>query len=121
MKSFLLTVAGITLGVASVFSQDDSSRYIFGLPVDADTVQDFPNHDFRPENDARPVPVYALPAEVRESLNEPQYEGWQDSTVYFQENTGLYLVPVKYANGIKIFGLNANGEPVTYDEVDGSR
>lgn len=118
MKSLLLTLAGIILSVASVFSQDDSTRYIFGIPVEADSVQDFPDQDFRPENQARPVPVNALPAEVRESLNAPQYQGWQDSTVYFQENTGLYIVPVRYEKGIRIFGLNAKGEPVTYDEVD---
>lgn len=118
MRSILLSFAVVMLCTAAAFSQDDSTRYIFGIPVDAnDTVPDFPDVDFEPVNDLRPVAPYALPVEVREALKDPLYAGWQDSTIYFQKNTGLYLVPVKYEHGIKTFGLTAHGKPVTYEDV----
>jgi hypothetical protein len=115
----LLTAAIITLSSREVLSQDDSTRYIFGLPVsDDDTARQFPERDHVPPKRIKPVGVAALPPEVREALEtEKQYKGWQDSTVYLDLNTGLYIVPIKHRTGIRIFGINEKGEPVTYDEV----
>lgn len=114
----IATIMIILSGAFESFAQDDSIRYINGMPVNADdTVRHFPQNDFSPENNLQPVPAVALPDEVRETLKQELYEGWQDSIVYYQKNTELYLVPVKYENGVKIFGLNARGESVTYDEV----
>jgi hypothetical protein len=119
-RMILIIAAIITLSAGNVFSQDDSARYIFGIPVrsDDDTARSFPARDYVPPKKIKPVGVAALPAEVREALEtEEQYTGWQDSTVYLDLNTGLYIVPIKHRTGVKIFGLNKKGEPVTYDEV----
>jgi len=106
-------------GGANVFAQSDSTRYINGLPVsEDDTVQQFPRNDLGPSNKLIPLTAKQLPPSVLEALEEKaQYQGWQDSTVYFEKNTGLYIVPVKYEEGVKIFGLNENGKPVTFSEV----
>jgi hypothetical protein len=120
MKRMVFTLAAIMVLVySSAFSQGDSTLYINGLPVsEDDTVQQFPAQEVPPTDKLKPVGVPQLPDEVREALEEQsQYSGWRDSTIYFEENTGLYLVPVKYEGGVRIFGLDENGEPVTYDEV----
>lgn len=112
-------MAALGFAVTAVFSQADSTRYINGLPVsEDDTVQQFPQADLGPKNKLTAVPVNKLPSRLLEVLeSEDQYKGWQDSTIYFEKNTGLYLVPVKYKEGVKIFGLSENGDPVTFDEI----
>ena len=119
-KSIVFVLATVTwLCAVNVFAQDDSTRYIFGLPVnDDDSVGRFPDSDRAPVNVIIPVAAHELPGSLREVLEaEDQYEGWQDSTVYLQKNTGIYLVPIRNDKRVKIFGLNEKGDPVTYDET----
>src|SRR3989337_3846222 len=102
-KCFFCIAAFLFAGATSVFSQEDSTQYINGLPVsEYDTVQQFLPGDLEPKNRLTEVPPNALPSAVLEALKkEDQYKGWQDSTVYFESNTGLYLVPVKTNGGGK--------------------
>ena len=118
-RIFAIAATLICLSAGKVLAQDDSTRYIFGLPVsEDDTARQFPVRDLAPKNTRTPVNASALPQSLLEILDrEPQYEGWRDSTVYFDKNTGLYLVPVRYEQDVRIFGLNENGRPVTYDDV----
>lgn len=117
--SKMLISAVLFFATLVAYGQDDSTRYIHGLPVsEDDTARQFPPRDLQPQNKILPMPPYRLPEEVQEALKtEEQYKGWRDTVIYFQENTGLYLVPIKYSEGVKIFGLNENGNAVTYDEV----
>jgi hypothetical protein len=118
-KTIITIVAFILFSGATGYAQADSTRYIRGLPVsDDDTARQFPQEDLEPQDKIMVVPPYKLPSEVREALeNQPQYQGWQDSTVYFDKNTRLYIVPVKNNEGIELYGLNENGEPVTFNVV----
>ena len=101
------------------FAQD-STRYINGLPVsEDDTTQQFlKDRDLEPKNRLTVVPADQLPVKLRDELDsDEQYAGWRDSSVYFDANTEIYHVPVKYAEGVKIFGMKENGDPVTFREV----
>lgn len=117
-RTFCVAAALLLLGVFPALGQDDSTRYIHGIPVsDDDTVRNFPQRDRDPHNRHRPLSVSDLPSGLRKILDEePQYDGWRDSTVYYEVNTGLYIVPVKYDGGIKIFGLQEDGNAVTYSD-----
>ena len=119
MRNILLGAALLLSSATAVCAQEDSTRYIFGLPVtEDDTAGQVVTNDLEPKNRYTPVPANDLPEKLRNVLqNEEQYRGWQDSTVYLERNTGLYLVPVKYDEGVKLFGFNANGHPVTYNEI----
>lgn len=99
--------------------QEDSTRYINGLPVTADdSVSEVPPADQWPYNKLTPVKSAALPAGVRHTLeNNSQYQGWQDTTIYHDRQAGLYMVPLRDKDGIRIYGLNKNGDPVTFSEV----
>ena len=118
-KKILVIAAFFLFGSTAVFSQSDSTRYINGLPVsEDDTARQAPQTDFTPANKRVPVAEAYLPAELREVLDEEEiYRGWQDTTIYFERNTGLYIVPIRYSEGVKIFGLTKDGEPVTFSEV----
>lgn len=119
-RSIVITAAIIWLISAKTFAQNDSTRYINGLPVsEDDTARQFLDKtDLEPKNSLGPVSISQLPQKLRDALEKgDQYDGWKDSTIYFEKNTGLYHVPVKYSEGVKIFGLNENGDPVTFREV----
>ena len=118
MKGNALLIAAL-LASAPLFAQNDSTIYRFGLPItEDDTAEQFLQSDRIPRNEWRAVPLRELPEKVLEAITEEdQYEGWRDSTVYFEKNTGLYLVPVQREDGVRIYGLNENGNPVTFDMI----
>jgi hypothetical protein len=120
MAKILVCTAAFVLAISEVvFSQDDSTRYINGLPVtEDDTVRQFPQDDLEPKTVLMPMQNTDLPPRLLRVLEtEAQYRGWQDSIIYLEKNTGLYQIPVKYPGGVKIFGLNKNGDPVTFRDV----
>lgn len=103
---------------SAVYAQRDSTRYIFGLPVsEDDTAGQFIEGDIGPKNKLQIVTTNELPAELREVLDkEVQFRGWQDTLIYYNRKTELFVVPLRQGETIKIYGLNENGKPVTYDE-----
>jgi len=119
MKTRLLLIAAILASAIQLLAQNDSTVYRFGLPVtEDDTTRQFPAVDMEPQNKLVAVRANELPKKVLRALNrEEQYHGWRDTTVYFEKNTGLYHVPVKHEDGVRVFGLNADGHPVTFDVV----
>ncbi|MEO5603496.1 MAG: hypothetical protein ABIR06_21425 [Cyclobacteriaceae bacterium] len=119
VKVLTVIAALMALNTSAVYSQADSTQYIFGLPVTKDdTARRSLEQDVEPKNNLEIVSIGKLPNRVRKVLDkEAQYKGWQDSLIYFNTNTRLFVVPVKNGNTIKIYGLNENGRPVTFSEV----
>jgi hypothetical protein len=119
MKRLILSAAAFLFVAYGVQAQNDSTRYINGLPVsEDDTVEQFIENDLGVKDKIRAVSTSELPRKVLKALKKgDQYNGWEDSVIYFDENTRLFLVPVKYEEGIKTFGINEDGHPVTFDEV----
>ena|SRR5688572_16361098 len=118
LRSLILIAFVVLAGQMSAFGQEkDSTRYINGLPVsEDDTVQQFLPGDLEPKSKLMEVPPEALPSAILKVLNEQeQYRGWRDSTVYFESNTRLYIIPVRSRDGVTIYGLNEDGKPVTFD------
>lgn len=123
-RAFYITAALLLFVAVETVAQEDSTRYINGLPVsEDDTARQFLNNrDLTPKNRLSPVPVSHLPQKLLNELDaEEQYHGWRDTTVYFDRNTEIYHVPIKYAEGVKIFGMRKNGDPVTFREVSDQR
>jgi hypothetical protein len=121
MRSVFLAAA-LLAGAAS-FAQNDSTRYINGLPVtEDDTARAFPQQDLEPKTHLRVVSPDKLPEKLLKTLqDEEQYLGWSDTTVYYDENIDLYLVHVKREDGVQIYGMTDKGKPVTFNQVSVSR
>jgi hypothetical protein len=118
-KVILIIAAFLLFGSASLKAQADSTRYINGMPVSQDdTATHVRQMDVEPYNRHVAVSPDDLPKKLRRVLDEEKYRGWQDTVIYYQKNTGIYIVPVKYSEGVKIFGLTERGEPVSFSEVD---
>jgi hypothetical protein len=119
MKRIIVSTAAFLLVTFLVKAQNDSTRYINGLPVsEDDTVEHFIENDLGVKDKIKRVSTSELPRKVLRTLKKgDQYDGWEDSIIYFDENTRLFLVPVKSGESIKTFGINEDGHPVTFDEV----
>ena len=123
-RAFYITAALLLFVAVETIAQEDSTRYINGLPVsEDDTARQFlENRDLTPKDRLSPVPVSQLPEKLLNELDaEEQYNGWRDTIVYFDRNTEIYHVPIRYAEGVKIFGMRKNGDPVTFREVSNQR
>lgn len=114
---FILTCIWLFSAVSGR-AQGDSVRYYYGLPVTGeDSVIETETPDRPPYRRITTVPVDELPGELVKALDErPIYEGWRDTIVYFDQNSKLYVVPIPYDQGIRIFRLNARGKPVAFDD-----
>lgn len=119
MKRIAFLIAALLVSTA-LFAQNDSTVYRFGLPVsEDDTTGQFLQSDRIPEDSWRALPLIEVPEDVLEAIRErKQYAGWEDSTVYYDKDTELYLIPVEREDGIRIYGLNKHGKPVTFDMVE---
>lgn len=118
-KVILIIAALLLFGSGSLMGQADSTKYINGMPVSQDdTATHVKQMDVEPYNRHIAVAPGDLPKKLLRTLNEEKYRGWQDTVIYYQKNTGIYIVPVKYSEGVKIFGLTERGEPVSFSEVD---
>lgn len=120
MKGLLFFLFGCCGIIASAFAQDDDSTlYINGIPVYDDSVQFFPQIDYLPKENHVMVNPDRLPKKLKKRLKKgDQYSGWEKSPVYLDTNTKLYLITIKGNDSIRIYGLNENGIPMTYDEID---
>jgi len=107
---------------AAVFAQDDSIQYRFGLPLPGeDSIVDSSEPDRPPYRRIEALRYEELPEDLVRALDKQAiYEGWRDTLIYFDPASKLYIVPVPYANGIRIFRMNARGKPVAFDDVDSS-
>jgi hypothetical protein len=123
MNSFTFLIVVLLFCARAGRAQDDSTRYINGLPVTADdSIAATPPEDRPPFNRLIPVAGSKLPRQLLAVLEkESQYEGWRDTTIYLDQNTHLYIVPLRRSDGIRIFGLNKRGDPVTFREVADGR
>jgi hypothetical protein len=96
-------------------AQDDSTRYEWGLPVtNDDTAKSFPAQDFYPPQKLKSMVPALLPKRVLKALTkEQQYRGWETGELYYDENTGYYVIHIPRGNNIHVFGLDRRGKPVS--------
>lgn len=119
MLKIMLT-AGFWLSFLVLLAQgspSDSTQYIFGLPV-TEEVDSVPAGDHGPPDLIIKIPADKLPKKLLRTLtHDDLYRGWEKFPIYLQKNTKHYIVRVMEGNSMKVFGLNEDGNVVTFDEV----
>jgi hypothetical protein len=117
LHSYLFAVCILLCNVA--FSQDDDTiQYIHGLPESVeDTSQQIPQ-DFPPRDQFVEISIEQIPQELYETLTEqPLYKGWQNQVMLLDKNTGLYWLRMKTKDVVRLYGFNANGKSVSFNEI----
>jgi hypothetical protein len=54
----------------------------------------------------------ALPAPMTQTLQGPTYQGWENSTIYYNRGTNEYSFDVGSGNDVKNYRFDQNGNPV---------
>lgn len=113
-----LAAAWVFMYAPLAYGQDDSLRYIRGLPQHGDdTVQQVPEPDYQPRDNFVEIANEQLPPAVYKTLEEgPQYHGWQDAPLMLDKNTGLYWIHFTDDSTTRSYGFNKNGDPVSVRE-----
>jgi hypothetical protein len=57
-----------------------------------------------------------LPGGMTETLKDPQYSGWEQSTIYYNKGTNEYSLDVGSGTEIKNYRFDSNGNPVTQQQ-----
>lgn len=100
----------------NAWSQSDSTLYINGLPVsEDDTVRNFPSTNYYPKNNEVIVGNRQLPEKLLDKLKKQSvYKGWERFPVLYNKSTDRYTVRVLSQNDTLYFGLDGNGNAVSY-------
>ncbi len=100
-KKFLLFGCLLLLGSATVYAQQDTSGYQTAPSSATPPAQATP--PARIEDQYREphrviVPQDQLPSAMRQTLLEPQYKGWEYSSIYQDRTTGDYTLEIRDGN-----------------------
>ena len=117
MKTVLL-FAILQMALSVAHAQVDTSRTAV---VDTSGVanqnnkytQELPK-DIGPPKDSVRIAAAAVPARLRRRLqHEVQYRGWEESEIYLNRNTGLYMVYFTDSLRVRQYVFDNRGKPVT--------
>lgn len=117
MHTLPVTVALIFLFQVASAQDDDTVRYIHGLPVTGeDTLSQRDTVDQLPRDILIPVPANEIPRHLQKTLKDDQYEGWENSGVLLQRNTGLYVVRIAAGETTTTYLFTRKGRVVSFGE-----
>jgi hypothetical protein len=68
-------------------------------------------------NDLIQVQRDQLPGAMVETLQNPTYSGWENSTIYYNRSANEYSLDVGSGTDIKNYRFDSNGNPVQQDSV----
>jgi hypothetical protein len=71
-----------------------------------------PSTSVNSNDDLIQVPKDALPAPMTQTLQGPTYQGWENSTIYYNRGTNEYSFDVGSGNDVKNYRFDQNGNPV---------
>jgi hypothetical protein len=114
-----LVIVGLTFCMQTAFAQNDSLEFIHGLPViEDDTVQQFPQEDLEPLSNYTRIAKNEIPPRLQRTLkHDDLYKGWENSPIYLDRNTGLYILHLSSATSVRTYRFNESGKPVSYSET----
>ena len=114
MKYFLAAMVFVFLGQVS-FAQTDSANATPPSPEPPGT-QQHPAAENQKE-DRVEIPKEKLPSAMLEELdNNPRYEGWEEGNVFYERNTGQFIVHVKRDNTTQTFRFDKEGRSLKSNE-----
>lgn len=120
MKKIMLTLAGLLfVSILAVQAQQDTTV----LPQQDTSMQQQQPEPQQQEGstflrDMTKVQATEIPAPLRQTLQGPEYKGWDasTSTIYKSKNDDLYIVEIFDGTMTKTYRFDKNGKPLKNDE-----
>jgi hypothetical protein len=108
MKKIILTVTGLfMLGLVCVRAQVDSVQQ----SSQEHTNMQQPSEQYKSEQLVR-VPASQIPTSLRQTLKNPQYSGWENSTIYLDKSKNEYSLQLMDGNISKNYRFDQNGNAI---------
>jgi hypothetical protein len=115
MKKIMIIAASMLIGgVVAVQAQDTTSF----KKRDSTGVQQTQPQQQQPGaiqlRDMTALKSTEIPAALRETLQAPQYKGWDDATskIYRNQTSDLYVVQIQDGTMTKSYRFDKNGKPI---------
>src|ERR1041384_6366356 len=114
MKKIAMIAAGMLfMGVAAVQAQDTTSF----KKSDSTSLQQPTQRQGSQSTQLRDMTSLKsteIPANLRETLQAPQYQGWDASTskIYRNQTSDLYVVQIQDGTMTKTYRFDKNGKPI---------
>lgn len=116
MKKLMLTLAGLMLiSILTVDAQSMDtipSRKKDTLRQEANKYQ----HSQESYNlrDMTKINIVDVPAALHQTLQAPEYKGWDNetSTIYKSKTGNLYVVEIRDGNKTKVYHFDSDGKPI---------
>ena len=98
-KNILMLAAVLCLGTVTLRAQE--------VPKADTTIQ----QNYR--KDMTKIQASEIPASLKTTLQDAQYKGWEQGTVYKSKNGDMYVVELNDANNrMQTYRFDANGKPI---------
>jgi hypothetical protein len=114
-KLKLILASAMVMGAVTLFAQDttkvsdEAAKQRSGPGVG--TAQDESQNDYK--KDMTVMEKREVPANLRSTLNEDQYKGWEENaTIYKTRNNDSFIVEMKEGDQTKVHRFDQNGKRV---------
>ena len=113
MKKMLVIASAMLLGgIVAVQAQDTTSyKKQDSTNVQQPSMQQEPSTNLK---DMTALKSTEIPANLRETLQAPQYKGWDASTtkIYRNQTSDLYVVQIQDGTMTKTYRFDKDGKPI---------
>jgi hypothetical protein len=111
MKKVMLTMAGaLMIGIATVNAQDTTRRTDPQRPAQEE--QPSPSQDQYRSGELVPLPIDQVPADLKKTLEAPEYKGWENASLYQNKSTKEYVLQMNEGDNRKVYRFDSKGQPM---------
>ncbi|MBL0740597.1 hypothetical protein [Chryseolinea lacunae] len=117
MKRVMLFVAGLLfMTVTATFAQQDTTNTDKTTPQTSDPATIKQNDRTQPSQnytkDMTKIKVAEVPASLKQTLQSPEYKGWENSSIYRSKANDGYVIEMLNAGQKQTFRFDADGKPI---------
>jgi hypothetical protein len=111
MKKVILIASAMLLGGIVAVQAQDTTSY---KKQDSTSLQQPTQQPSTQLKDMTALKSTEIPANLRETLQAPQYQGWDASTskIYRNQTSDLYVVQIQDGTMTKTYRFDKNGKPI---------
>ena len=111
MKKVIMIASAMLLGGIVAVQAQDTTSY---KKQDSTSLQQPTQQPSTQLKDMTALKSTEIPANLRETLQAPQYQGWDASTskIYRNQTSDLYVVQIQDGTMTKTYRFDKNGKPI---------